>query len=335
LNILADSDLPSLTQLFPSPFEVMTYSSSLELHALLPNADILICRSTLKVNEALLQQCHLQCVATASSGVCHIDQTYLESKHIRLLDAKGCNAHAVADYVTATLAWLESQQHIQGKRAGIIGIGAVGSTVFRRLIAAGYDVKIYDPYKPDIEAKHHVNTLNDLTQCDVICIHANLHQQEPFPSQNLIKADFLSALKPGSTLINASRGGILNEQDLLHLQPPIHYCTDVFLGEPSINPLIVDFATLCTPHIAGHSVEAKQNAMIQLSTQIHHYFDKIPPVSPIPTQDIDIIILAEPEKILAQYNPIHETLVLKSRPDISNAFIEQRKAHSYRHDFTI
>lgn len=338
IKILADATLPHLSRCFPKPFAITPYNTPLELQTMLPDHDVLLCRSTLRVNAALLTHSAIQCVATASSGTDHIDQEVLTSKNIHLFDAKGSNAQAVADYVTATLAWLELNQKITGKRVGLIGAGAVGTQVLQRLMSAGYEVSIYDPYKTSTLALPHAHSLMALSQCDVLCIHPNLHHQTPYPSFNLINADFLSTLKPGVTIINASRGGIVNESDLLNAEHPIHYCTDVFIGEPNINPDIVDFAVLCTPHIAGHSIEAKRDAIIQLSQQLHTYFNLPSPVtlstSEVLQPDFFKINAWQPQA-LQHYNPYEETRYLKTQPDKKTAFITQRNEHTHRHHFAV
>jgi erythronate-4-phosphate dehydrogenase len=269
MEILADASLPNLSRCFPAPFHLSTYNSLQTLKTQLPYHNILLCRSTLHVNEALLYNSPIQYVATASSGICHIDKDYLKARGIQLFDAKGCNAHAVADYVTATLAWLKQHQAFRGKQAGVIGMGHVGTQVANRLQQAGFAVKYFDPYHSQPSSYPQVDSIHALNDCDVLCIHANLHHQPPYPSHNLLNAAFLSALKPNTILINAARGGIVNEADLLRLKQSLRYCTDVYLNEPDINPQIVDYATLCTPHIAGHSIEAKENAVVLLSRKIH------------------------------------------------------------------
>ena len=336
MKILADADLPNLPKLFPAPFEITTYKTNLELQAMLPKHDVLICRSTLRVNGALLADSRIQCVATTSSGTDHIDHDYLKSKTIRLFDAKGSNAHAVADYVTATLAWLEIHHKITGKQAGLIGAGAVGTQVLKRLTSAGYHVTIYDPYKTSTGSLAHVHSLQALNHCDVLCIHPNLHHCAPYPSYNLINAAFLSTLKSGTSIINASRGGIVNETDLLKTQQLIHYCTDVFMGEPDINPEIVDFATLCTPHIAGHSIEAKHDAMIQLSVQLHTYFNLPSAITlnSITNMATDFTNMNHWQAYaLGLYSPYEDTQILKSQNDKKTAYLTQRKAHTHRHNF--
>ncbi len=329
LKILADERLPHLQQLFPKPFSVTTYQTDSELQSLIDFYDILICRSTLRIDASLLSNSPIQCVATASSGTCHIDLDYLNANHINLFDAKGCNAHAVADYVTSTLAWLEKNVALQGKRSGVIGLGEVGTRVMGRLQSAGYDVTCYDPYR------HH-HDFQALSGCDVLCIHPNLHQLPPYPSVDLINGDFLSKLKPNVALINASRGGIVNEVDLLNTKTPIYYCTDVFWREPNINSDIIAFATLCTPHIAGHSIEAKHNAMISLSVQLHTHFNLPSPIELKQSSDLTPYFQGNKpwqEVVLSRYNPYAETHVLKNTLNKANAFLTQRQKHIHRHDF--
>jgi len=329
MNILADDRLPALDELFPKPFTVITYKNDSELTSALPDSDILLCRSTLKVSAELLANCKLQCVGTASSGTDHIDTKYLKSVNITFYDAKGSNASAVADYVTATIAWLEIHKKITGKKAGVIGVGEVGKRVIKRLQAAGYDVVCYDPYQ------HYVNK-EILMDCDVLCIHPNLHQTGPYPSFNLINADFIKQLKPQVSLINAARGGVVNETDLLQAPIPIQYCTDVYLNEPTINPKIVNFATLCTPHIAGHSIESKHRAMVQLSIQLHKHFNLSPPIELTSTNDsTHYFNTLNPwqEIVLSHYNPEEETIKLQQDHDKTGIFLKLRHQHIHRHDF--
>ena len=337
MKILADATLPNLTTLFKEPFVLTLYNRQDEIAALLPTHDILLCRSTLNVTAELLANSPIQCIATASSGIDHIDSNYLQQHHIALFDAKGCNAQAVADYVTSTLAFLYCKSKIPGYKAGIIGIGEVGSRVANRLVAAGFDVICYDPFKAKTNTLLTYRDLDELTKCDVICIHANLHDRSPYPSANLIGSDFLNQLKPKTIIINAARGGILNEKSLLNLTIPITYCTDVYNKEPAINAEIVKFATLCTPHIAGHTIEAKKAAVIRLSQQIHDYYGQTMPTSVEPKLEKDVILQATKpwqQCVLSLYNPLGDTQKLKAARDKKKSFLDLRQAHC-RHDFAV
>ncbi|WED43818.1 4-phosphoerythronate dehydrogenase [Legionella cardiaca] len=338
MKILADASLPGLLEAFPQPFELTLYHEAKDIPQQLKNQQILLCRSTLKVTEELLKNSSLSYVATASSGTDHIDENYLQNHRIGLIDAKGSNASAVADYVMATLAFLECHKGFKGTKAAVIGVGEVGTKVAQRLRATGMEVLCYDPPKSKRDKDFITCSFEAITECDLISVHANLHNLLPTPSLNLINDGVLKQLKPQSVIINASRGGIVNEEDLLRQKKPFFYCTDVFSNEPAIRQGIVDFATLCTPHIAGHSIEAKSDAITMISQKLHLAY-KLPFVKP------SLPVLAKlpsyyphhtwQDYVLSLYNPLVETEILKNTHDLKLAFLNLRKAHQNRHDFQL
>ena len=325
MKILADKSLPNIRQLFGNYFDLKFYNNEGELQDIIKSSDILICRSTLRVDSTLLQNTKIQCVATASSGTDHIDLKFLQQNNIKLFDAKGINADAVANYVLATIANITQKKLITGNRACVVGMGEVGSRVARILAQLNYSCSYYDPYKIA------TSNLASLTECDLICIHANLHNKQPYPSFNMFNYSLLKALKPGTTIINAARGKIVNEDDLQKFD--LTYCTDVFANEPVINDTTIEKATICTPHIAGHSIEAKANAVIHLSKLIHTNFNM--PFDTNYQQNRHKIELDRnwQEEVLSLYNPQTESETLKSASNKTEAFITLRKAHKYRHQF--
>ncbi len=331
-KILADATLP-LLDLFEPPFIVTRYSDKNSLQTHLPSHDILLCRSTLTVDEPLLADTAIQSVATASSGVDHIDIAYLEQRQISLFDAKGCNAHAVADYVTSTLSWLLKHQLIQNKTAGVVGLGHVGQKVATRLKDFGLTVYHYDPLRAQTQSDFETCTLDEIKSCDLISLHANLHDTQPFATRKLINEAFLKDLAPNTVLINASRGDIVDEHALL--SSSIIYCTDVYAHEPQIAAAIIDYAKLCTPHIAGHSIEAKKNAIIDLMIKLHthvgqslpHQISAYSPVSLVSDKHYSL-----EDNWLKHYDPSKETSALKTAKDKTQGFLELRRAHCFRHD---
>ncbi len=338
MNILADASLPGLDSAFPKPFILSRYSNADELSSLLDGQDILICRATLKVNSDLLKKHQLQFVATASSGTDHLDHAFLKVQKIQVIDAKGSNASSVADYVVACLAYLEKKNLIAGKKMGIIGMGKVGSKVYSRLKAANFQIVTYDPLKAMQEEQFESCKLENLYEVDLLCIHAELHSHPPYPSANLIDDVFLERLKSGCVIINAARGGIVNEKALLNTHHSLIYCTDVYLDEPAISKPIVDRATLCTPHIAGHSIEAKWKAVTMISEKLHQLLElPVPEFSPaaLPPKLHLPEDISWQEFILSIYNPIEETLQLKNAQDKKDTFLNLRKNHQKRHDFSI
>lgn len=333
MKILADATLPDLQMVFLKHFELSVYHNLNQLQELLPLHDVLLCRSTLPVNENLLKHNKLSCLATASSGTDHIDSELLYSKNIQLFDAKGSNAVSVADYVIASLMYLDKTYNLHPKKAVIIGMGAVGSIVFRRLQLLNMEIATYDPRRSLRDPDFKSCLWDKIFDADLICIHANLHNEQPFPSLGLLSKETFSLLKPGAIIINASRGGIVCENALLNSKNPLYYCTDVFMNEPDINPDIVSYATLCTPHIAGHSIEAKKEAVLMVSDKIHHYFGL--PVSERTHQTkITFSSTNEPwqEQILNLYTPETETLALKTATIKKETFQQLRKNHQYRHN---
>lgn len=333
IKLLADATLPQIKTAFPAFFEISLYNHSQNLEEALQGQDILLCRSTLKITPAFLKDCRLKIIATASSGVDHIDASALRKENITLIDAKGCNAASVADYILSTLAWLKIEKGFQGSKLGLIGMGEVGSLVAERLKILPFTLFCFDP----LVKKWQHQTLEALKDCDLISIHANLHENPPFPSKNLLNADFFAKLKPHAVIVNAARGEIVDETALLSAREDIVYCTDVYKNEPDIHAALVQRATLATPHIAGHSIEAKNLAVQLVSQKIHQAFGLPEPVFEVESEKSNPIDLTKsnwPSKILKLYNPFHETRALQSATDKKKAFVELRKAH-IRHTFKI
>lgn len=332
MKILADASLPGLPQAFPPPFKMTYYHQEQDIHNLLENQNILVCRSTLKVNKSLLKHANLAYIATASSGTDHIDVDYLNTRNIKLIDAKGCNATSVADYILSSVAYLQSVG-IHPRKVAVIGLGQVGIKVISRLNAAGFEIIGYDPLLAK-QNNYHAN-LESVFEADLICLHPNLHRNPPYPSFHLVNENFLKQLKKGTIIMNASRGDVVDEQALLGFRDSILYCTDVFSDEPFINRDILHYATLCTPHIAGHSIESKWEAVRLVSEQLHHAFELPHPqwsYPSVPEKPINCIFPSWQEIALNLYNPISETMALKKGADAKETFLKLRKSH-VRHNF--
>lgn len=334
MKIIADASIPGLMQAFPAPFELSFYSNLDELKSQLNDNEILICRSTLKVDRMLLDNSSIRVVATASSGSDHFNKEELKQAGISWFAARGSNAVAVADYVMSVLAWFSVYKKRTFQRVGIVGMGKVGQTVSSRIRQLGAELLCYDPLKAELEAGFQSCSLEALSDCDLISIHASLHDGPVHASRNLINQSVLETLKPTTVLLNAARGGIVNETDLL-ANKQIIYCTDVYQNEPEPSKNILHFASLCTPHIAGHSIEAKLNASRMISEQIHEAYalpcpdfsQFYPEVTSHPLNQSDW-----QHWLLSIYNPETETQKMKQAKDIKSCFQTLRKAHHFRHD---
>ena len=325
IPLLADNSLPLLEALFSLHFKLRTYQNLEEIYNYNAPQEILLCRSNLRIDQDFLNKTHFRTIATATSGTDHIDIHYLQKKKIHLLDANGTNAASVADYVLATLAYL----NLTSKSIGIIGMGKVGRAVKQRLQLLQQNVLSYDPWLPE----HSKVCFNDILACDVITLHANLHDNKPFPSRHLFNAKNLRQLKPGTVLINTARGELLDTEALLKLKPDIIYCADVFPDEPNISADLIDYTTICTPHIAGHSIQAKHQSLIKISQKLHQYYEIPRPETKMQPHSSYLITPHEWQKtLLDHYNPWEETLFLKAAKNKKNAFLYLRKAHCNRHE---
>lgn len=296
----------------------------------LRDADVLICRSVLPVNQALLDNTHVRVVATASSGTDHIDARYLASRGIALFSAPGSNAQGVADYVLWMLAYLAKSGRII-KTAGIIGVGHVGRKVQGILDTLGLSVLLYDPPRALIEPDFISATLDEIAQQDVICVHASLSRDGRYPSEHLLSSDWLHKLKKNAILINAARGAILDTQAVLDLKDRDDICiiADVFEHEPQIHPDFVRRCLMTTPHIAGHTVESFARATQMIVDQILGYFYmiKIPPAPSFYKGGNAY------EKILQCYD--FQSMPPEISPPLSaENFYALRQYHGRRHDFS-
>ena len=208
------------------------------------DANVLVVRTRTKVNETLLADSNVQLVCTATIGYDHIDTAYCESQGIRWMSCPGCNAQAVCDYIEEALQETQAQGTI-----GIVGVGHVGSLVAKMVERRGMKVLLNDPPK-GIGV-----SLDFIAQnSDIITFHVPLDKT----TYHLCNDTFLNKCKPNAFIINAARGGVVDEQALLRSGHP--FILDTWENEPNIHPEILAKALLASMHIAGYSVAGKRNA---------------------------------------------------------------------------
>ena len=219
-------------------------------HSALRDADVLIVRTRTKVNEVLLRDTKVQQVCTATIGFDHIDTAYCEAHGIQWSACPGCNAQAVCDYIEEAINEVESQEpRAKRKTIGVVGVGHVGSLVAKMAERRGLRVLLNDPPK-----QIGISLDGIAKNCDIITFHVPLDAS----TYHLCDADFLSRCKPDALIINASRGGVVNEEALLRSGRP--YILDTWENEPHLCPEVLQNALLASMHIAGYSVEGKRTA---------------------------------------------------------------------------
>lgn len=225
--------------------------------ATVASADVLLVRSVTQVDKQLLDGSSVQFVGSATIGTDHIDRQYLQQKGIHFAHAPGCNAEAVVQYMLSVFCTLEAQW--RDKTVGIVGCGNVGGRLYHRLSALGVSCAVYDPFLNDAQCPL-LTDVETALSADIICLHTPLTRGGPHPTHHLINRQILEQLRPGALLINASRGGVIDNAALqahFNTGADLRVVLDVWEGEPQINLALLRQVSIATPHIAGYSQEGR------------------------------------------------------------------------------
>lgn len=276
LRVIVDENMPAVEEHLPASVDVQRLPGR-EIQPLdLARADALLVRSVTRVDQALLQRSPLQFVGSATSGIDHIDRDYLASRQIAFQHAPGANANSVVEYVLAAIAAIDGHLEglLQGNRVGVVGYGHVGRSLVARLQALGISCRVSDPWLDQAEVPQ-AASLNEILQCEVICLHPELTSRRPWPSHHLLGEAELALLRQGQLLINASRGPVVDNAALLQrLQardaPAV--VLDVWEGEPAFNPDLLQLVNIGTAHIAGYSLDSKRLASAMLCRALCDHF---------------------------------------------------------------
>lgn len=241
----------------------------------------LLIRSVTKVDYRLLEGTYVHFVGTATSGDDHIDESYCMTNRITVRTAKGSNAIAVCEYVLNCLEFAGRTSGI----LGIVGYGEIGSRLARYATDLGFEVVVNDPFKRKNilnNTSYHYAEFDELIRnSDIISLHVPLHSNL-HPTKNLLNEQHRSAIKNGTTIIHACRGGVVNEEAffLPNTSDQFEWYVDVWENEPTIKATSVLATQLATPHIAGYTMTAKETAGAMVSSALmKHFFDEIHPVS--------------------------------------------------------
>lgn len=288
MRIVADENIPGVEQAFAPLGEVVCLPGRQLSKADCAQADILLVRSVTRVDAALLEGSRVRFVATATIGEDHLDKAFLRAAGIGWASAPGSNAESVVEYVISAICRLEGalDHLLQGARVGIIGMGNVGSSLYRRLSGLGVKCLAYDPLIPQ-QRYPVLGTLESVLEAEIICLHTPLTHSGSHPSHHLLNKQRLENLRPGTTVVNAGRGAVIDNQALLtHLEGhhDISVVLDVWEGEPDINLELMKRVDLATPHIAGYSMDGKLAGTAMIYRACREYLG-LPPVPASSTRE--------------------------------------------------
>jgi (S)-sulfolactate dehydrogenase len=259
-----------------------------DLAATVREARALIVRNRTWVDRALLERApRLACIGRLGVGLDNIDTAACQARGVAVYPATGANDVSVAEYVIATAmmllrgayaatsdviagAWPRSRlmgREISGKRLGLIGFGSIARETAKRAAALDMAVTAHDPFVPPEHpawsqpygrvVRLPLDEL--LATADVVSLHVPLTPG----TRNLIVAAALVRMKPGAVLINAARGGVVDEAAAaaaLHEGRLGGAALDVFAEEPLSAERARIFAgcpnLVLTPHVAGVTRES-------------------------------------------------------------------------------
>ncbi len=257
------------------------------------DANAIIIRSATKVTgEVLDAGKNLQVVGRAGIGLDNVDVEHATARGVMVVNAPQSNILSAAEHTIGLMiaqarnipqshmalvggSWERSKWEgveLYGKTLGIIGLGHVGALVAQRALALGMSLVAYDPYVTAERAKHmsvQLTSLEDLmAQADFVVIHLPKTKE----TMGLVDAELLAKAKPGVRIVNAARGGIIDEDALYEAIKSGHVggaALDVFAEEPATSsPLLSLPSVVVTPHLGASTVEAQDKAGVTIAEQV-------------------------------------------------------------------
>lgn len=264
MNILADQYLYKIDQLIPDQIDVTFFDPDQGLPEKVTSFDALLVRTVIPFNEETLPEAgNIRFIGTASAGYDHLDTDHLNRLGISYSNSTGCNANAVAEYIVTVLyKWAKVKNlDLNQKEIGVVGCGNTGGALNNLLRKLNLKTVLYDPPKENQHPSFTSASLDELLRCDILSFHTPLTAAGPCPTFHMCNKDWLQS--GFDLVINAARGGVVNESDLLSACAKglvKNYILDVWEGEPLFSDEMARKAFIATPHIAGYSKEAKVRA---------------------------------------------------------------------------
>lgn len=261
-------------------------------------------RSATKVRKDVIDACpNLKLIGRGGVGMDNIDVEYAKSKGIQVVNTPAASSHSVAELVFAGLFSMarftyDSNREMPakgdtqfdvlkkkyakgielgGKTLGIIGIGRIGQSVAKIALGCGMKVIAHDPFIKSVEVPVFIyGAGNIVSKIDTVSLDEVLEHSDfitlHVPSGKVITKNEIAKMKDGVCLVNASRGGVIDESDLieaLNSGKVAHAALDVFENEPTPRKDILTHPKISlTPHIGAATEEAQERIGIELAEKI-------------------------------------------------------------------
>ncbi|RNE48347.1 phosphoglycerate dehydrogenase [Corynebacterium alimapuense] len=293
--LIADKLAPSTVEALGNSVEVRWVDgpNTPELLAAVPEADALLVRSATTVTREVLEAApKLKIVGRAGVGLDNVDIDAATERGVMVVNAPTSNIHSACEHAIALLMatirqipaadatlregeWKRSSfkgVELFGKTVGIVGFGHIGQLFAQRLAAFETDIIAYDPYANPSRAAQLGVELVDLDElvgrADIITIHLPKTKE----TAGMFNAELLAKSKKGQIIINAARGGLVDEQALADAINSGHIWGagfDVYSTEPCTDsPLFKLPQVVVTPHLGASTAEAQDRAGTDVAASV-------------------------------------------------------------------
>jgi D-3-phosphoglycerate dehydrogenase / 2-oxoglutarate reductase len=264
-----------------------------KLLAAVPEADALLVRSATTVDAEVLGAApKLKIVARAGVGLDNVDVDAATERGVLVVNAPTSNIHSAAEHALALLlsaarqipaadaslrehAWKRSSfsgTEIFGKTVGVVGLGRIGQLVAQRLTAFETHIVAYDPYVSPARAAQLGIELLPLDELLARADFISVHLPKTPETAGLIDKDALAKTKPGVVIVNAARGGLVDEAALFDAISSGHVRAagiDVFSKEPCTDSPLFDLPqVVVTPHLGASTEEAQDRAGTDVAASV-------------------------------------------------------------------
>jgi D-3-phosphoglycerate dehydrogenase len=318
MKILANDGISEsgVTLLKSSGFDVST--NKIEQEKLIDaindqNIEVILVRSATKVRKDIIDSCpNLKIIGRGGVGMDNIDVDYAKEKGILVINTPAASSQSVAELVMAQLfnisrSVFDSNRNmpsstngdfktlkkkyakgveLRGKTIGIIGFGRIGQNTAKYALGCGMKVIASDPFIDKVNIELEINgqplSVNIPTiSFDEVIANADfisLHVPMPADGKALIGEKELNKMKDGVRIMNAARGGVIDEDALINAlnnEKVAAAALDVFVGEPNPRTDLIKHEKISlTPHIGAATIEAQNRIGTELADKIIAFYNK-------------------------------------------------------------
>ncbi len=318
MNILANDGLSNsgINALKDAGFSVITdkvEQANLIEYINSNSIEVILVRSATQVRKDIIDQCSsLKIIGRGGVGMDNIDVDYARDKGILVINTPAASSQSVAELVMAHLFNIsrfvyDSNRHmptegntsfkvlkkkyakgseLRGKTLGVIGFGRIGQFTAKYALGNGMKVVAYDPFLPEVTlsidiADQKVDVSIKTTDLETLLKNSDyisMHVPMPADKKPIISKTEFDLMKDGVKIVNAARGGVIDEDDLIEAVNNGKVgavALDVFVGEPQPRLDVLSLQnTSLTPHIGAATTEAQDRIGTELAEKIIDFYQK-------------------------------------------------------------